>query len=59
MIGDAVTSNICSGTCLILSIARHPNVSEAERADERDGRVRVDIAGRNPLSLKEEVSVFM
>ncbi len=30
---------ICSGLCLILSMDRHQNVSEAEMGDERGGRV--------------------
>src|SRR5207344_2600128 len=30
MIGNIVTSNSCCGTCLILSNARQPNVSDAE-----------------------------
>lgn len=40
MIGKAVTSNSCSGTCLILSMARQPNVSDAESALGRGGRDR-------------------
>jgi hypothetical protein len=37
MIGNAVTSNICSGTCLIFSKARQPNVTEADHALGRGG----------------------
>src|SRR5690349_23642207 len=38
MIGKAVTSNSCSGTCLIFSIARQPNVTDADQALGRGGR---------------------
>ncbi len=38
MIGNAVTSNSCSGTCLIFSTARQPNANEAASALGRGGR---------------------
>ncbi len=38
MIGNAVTSKSCSGTCLIFSMARHPKVSDADSALGRGGR---------------------
>ncbi len=40
MIGNAVTSNSCSGTCLIFSRARQPNVSDAASGLGRAGRSR-------------------
>ncbi len=40
MIGKAVTSKSCSGTCLIFSMARQPKVSEAESALGLGGRSR-------------------
>lgn len=39
MIGNAVTSKSCSGTCLIFSMARQPKVSDAPSALGRGGRV--------------------
>ncbi len=39
MIGKAVTSNNCSGTCFIFSIARQPNVVVAAQALAAGGRV--------------------
>ncbi len=38
MIGNAVTSKSCSGTCLIFSIARQPKVTDADSALGRGGR---------------------
>lgn len=38
MIGNAVTSKSCSGTCLILRIARQPKVSDVDQALGRVGR---------------------
>jgi hypothetical protein len=46
MIGNAVTSKSCSGTCLIFSSARHPNVSDADSALGRGGLARTDSAER-------------
>ena len=54
MIGNAVTSNSCIGTCLIFSIARQPKVSDAASADGRRGSgARVDSAERS-VALGED-----
>ena len=42
MIGKAVTSNSCIGTCLIFSMARQPKASDATSGVGRGGRVPVD-----------------
>ena len=49
MIGNAVTSKSCSGTCLIFSSARQPKVSEAESALGRGGRARDESAERSAV----------
>src|SRR5688500_4441707 len=52
MTGNMVTSASCSGTCLIFSIARHPNVSEVDTAFGGDGRVP-DTSAARTLSTSE------
>jgi hypothetical protein len=50
MIGLPTASKSCSGTCFIFSIARHPNVSEAESAFGRLGRLLDESAERSASS---------
>ncbi|WP_396134679.1 hypothetical protein [Cellulomonas sp. ATA003] len=51
MIGNAVTSNSCSGTCLIFSSARHPKATDVVRAWAVVDGVRTR-ARRAPRSLQ-------
>ena len=53
MIGNAVTSKSCSGTCLIFSIARQPNVTDADQraGPGRSGTGRED--GRQGLGGRD------
>lgn len=51
MIGNAVTSKSCSGTCLILRMARQPKVSEADSALGRRGRSPVTSSAASDSAL--------
>ena len=52
MIGKAVTSNSCIGTCLILSMARQAKITEARSALGCGGRGRVETAERSVWWLR-------
>ena len=60
MIGNAVTSNSCIGTCLILSIARQPKVTDAASARRaRRAGCGSTSAERSVASARTRVSVMV
>src|ERR1043165_1416906 len=58
MIGNAVTSKSCSGTCLILRIARQPKVRDAESALGRGGRSLATSSAASDSALTGASSLF-